>query len=134
MQDLHDFETEFTQIRQDLGDLTEKESREHVLSRLPHHLTQWVGEQESRLRTERPQALLTLPVDHTTPEIRATVQAFLGINPKTVERKRFGEFLLQFEDISSLKKMMELDGRTLRGGLPAAKVKEIEQVYTVPNF
>ena len=42
--------------------------------------------------------------------------------------------MLQFEDISSLKKMMELDGRTLGGGLPAAKVKEIEQVYTVSQI
>ena len=65
VQDLHDFETEFNQIREDLGDLSERECREHLLTKLPQHLTAWVGEQETRLRTERPQVLMDIGEEHT---------------------------------------------------------------------
>ena len=81
MQDLHDFETEYNQIPEDLGDLYETECREHLLTKLPQHLTAWVGEQETRLRTERLKVIMNLGEEYSAAEIQATVQKTFGITP-----------------------------------------------------
>ena len=134
VQDLHDFEMEFNQIREDLGDLSERECREHLLTKLPQHLTGWVGEQETRLRNERPQVSMNIGEEHTTAEIRATVQALFGISPRSIDKKGAGEYLLHFDDISDMKKVLELDGRSVSNGRFVAKVREVEQFYSVSQI
>ena len=58
-----------------------------------------------------------------------------GITPPSIERKRSGEYMLQFEDLSSMKKILELNGRSMNGGTTFAKVRGVgTSVLSVPNF
>ena len=72
--------------------------------------------------------------EHTTAEIRATVQALFGISPRSIDKKGIGEYLLHFDDISHMKKILELDGRSLANGRFTAKVREVEQFYLVSQI
>ena len=110
IQDLHDFELDFRQIRQDLPDLTERECREHLLKKLPHHLTAHLIEEEGRLRSEKPQMLFIFPTDHSVKEVFQTVAVYVGVEPVKVIKFKSGEFCIQFSDQSAAKEMMERDG------------------------
>ena len=106
IQDLHDFELDFRQIRQDLPDMTERECREHLLKKLPHHLSAHLIEKEGRLRSEKPQMLFIFPTDHSVKEVFQTVAVYVGVEPVKVAKVKPGEFCIQFSDQSAAKKMM----------------------------
>ena len=77
---------------------------------------------------------MNLGEEYSAAEIQATVQKSFGITPRSIERKRSGEYMLQFEDLSSMKKILELNGRSMNGGTTFFKVREFEQVYSVSQI
>ena len=134
VQDLHDFELDFKQVRQDLNDLTDRECREHLLKKLPKHLTGWVVEQEGRLRTEKPQVLFSVGSDYPVSAIAETVRAYAAVEPTKVVKVKPREFLLQFTDQTAVKKMMELDGVVESGVGKPTKVREVDQMHSVDQM
>ena len=134
IQDFCDFELEFRQITQDLGNLSADECHRQLLSKLPQHMTTWVVEEETRQKLTQPQISMMTPNDFTAEEISVSVKKMIGTSPSVTEKVRPKECLMSFQNFAVAKKLLELQGTLIKGTQERLNLKEATQQMTVDQI
>ena len=129
-----DFELEFDQLRYHLSHLSEEECHRHLLEKLPGHMSDWIIEEEMRLRINRPQVLVEVPMDAEVDQVQETMTVLFGLHAVRVSKMKPRTFLFSLVDMDEMPKALMANGAKIRGAIQNLKVQEVRRQMNISQI
>ena len=124
-----DFRVKFLDVWGDIDEASPEEAYQMFMGKMPQFIGNWVIEEQERRRRKAPKILVS-PVIAAAQQIRDNMEEMAGDIPRKVTDKGAGLWLIEFADEEPIHKMLELNGKKLRGG-SVLKVVRLEEKLTV---
>jgi hypothetical protein len=126
MAQFKDFETKFRLGEIDVKDVTPHEGYRMLMEKLPAFMVNWVVEEEEKLRQKRPTVAISgLPGMGVQGLVR-NIEHWIGVTPREITPIGGDAFVVRFEDISSITKLLKFNGRQTSSGHHKISVRETD--------
>jgi len=126
MAQFKDFETKFRLGEIDVKDATPHESYRTLMEKLPPFMVNWVVEEEEKMRQKRPTVALSGLPGLGVQGISRNIEHWIGVPPREITPIAGDAFLVRFEDVSHMTKMLKFNGRQTSAGGHKISVRETD--------
>ena len=95
-----------------------------LMDKIPSFMVNWVMEEEEKMAKNRPTVKFVGSAEMSIHDVVRSVQGLIQVAPKEVTSIASGGFLLRFDNVSLVQKLVELNGRKISGTYKKIQVKE----------